>query len=166
MCGFHIKNGSPIEFLNLLRKSFPDLFIQTVNAKYVVGFSQMEMIIKQSWTAKERGRLYANKIELDIIVRLSCDKQISRALKTIGLREEVKDIALIGLGTKSLLNKMLIVIEKYGVMDDTIINTTKNKNEFLMRTNGISQEELDSIICCEDPLSYLMSEKACLISIT
>ena len=149
--------------LEMIRNTFPKLVVQGIDPIYVAGLKHLELIVKQSWTALKRDILYADKAEFDIMARLACDSQISRALDRIGLKSNTTEIAVIAMGDKASVERLSSEFHKYGEMDDKPINFTPEKLNFLLKFHKISKELLGASVLKNELFAYTLAEKAALL---
>ncbi len=156
---------SPEQFLRNLREKFPNLTIQALDANFISGFEHLKMILQQSWTAFNRGISYTKKLDLELIVRLACDSQIARALKTLGLKSGKMDIALIAVGESKNLKLFNETIKDLGEFSDDVIKLNPEKERFLIKHHNISDELIKATIADRNKLAAILSEKANLLRI-
>lgn len=155
----------PNRFLRNLRDNFPNLTIQALDAKFVAGYEHLKMIIRQSWVAFNRGVSYTKKLDLELIVRVACDPQIERALKTIGLKSGKMSIALIAIGELEYLKIFAEAIKDLGEISDDVIKLNPDKKRFLIKHHNISDELIKATIIDKNKLAMILSEKANLLRI-
>ena len=147
----------PIDFLDDLRKKYPDLVIQGIRSCFVLSSNHAKKIIAISLTAQKDGIMLSNKIETDILMRFACTKQISGAIQKVGLQRK-QDFVLIVIGRKQSLNKLF---------DELRIHLKSNlisiKNfTFLKKEFKISKKQLDAVTSMT-PLEDLLAEKAAVL---
>ncbi|MCP8312836.1 MAG: hypothetical protein H3Z53_00460 [archaeon] len=155
----------PEQFLRRLKDKFPNLIIQALDANFVAGFEHLKMILQQSWMAFNRGISYTKKLDLEILVRLACDSQIARALKTLGLKSGKMDIALIAIGELKYLKPFTQFIKDFGEISDNVIKLNPEKEKFLIKHHNISDELIKATIADRNKLAAILSEKANLLRI-
>jgi tRNA threonylcarbamoyladenosine modification (KEOPS) complex Cgi121 subunit len=163
MKGVIVEN--PEQFLRNLRDKFPNLTIQALDANFVSGFEHLKMILQQSWTAFNRGISYTKKLDLELIVRLACDSQIARALKTLGLKSGKMDIALISIGDLKNLKLFTQFVKDLGEFSDDVIKLNPSKERFLTKHHNISDRLIKATILDKDKLAAILSEKANLLRV-
>ena len=93
------------DFLNNLRQKFPELRIQSVSLKFLLGKSHAQKIINISLTAEKNQILLSKKLETDILMRFACTYQISKAIKSVGITSQ-KNFLVIAIGRKTSLDKL------------------------------------------------------------
>ena len=147
----------PIDFLDDLRKKYPDLVIQGIRPCFVLGPNHAKKIIVISMSAQKDGIMLSNKIETDILMRFACTKQISDAIQKVGLQRK-QDFVLIVIGRKQSLNKLFDELTTH--LKSNLISI---KNfAFLKKEFKISKKQLDAVTS-KTPLEDLLAEKAAIL---
>ncbi|HJU14378.1 MAG TPA: KEOPS complex subunit Cgi121 [Candidatus Nitrosotalea sp.] len=147
----------PTDFLDLLRKKFPELIVQAIRAKYVLSSNHARRVIEVSMEARARGTMLSNKIETDMLMRFAASRQISDAIRKAGLQKgEDSILIVIGPSTHSAnlysaISDMVKPLEPFPMNDSFI------RNEF-----KISKKELDCIQS-PTPLEDLLIEKSAVL---
>ena len=101
--------------------------------------------------------MLSNKIETDILMRFACTKQISEAIKKIGL-EQKQDLVLIVIGRKGSIDRLFDEVKDH--LKPKLISI-KNST-FLKLEFKISKKQLESVIS-DTPLEDLLAEKAVIL---
>ena len=151
--------------LTEIRGDHPSLTVQALDSSYVAGPKHLELILMQSLTAREKNVLYADKQEIDLLARVACDRQFSRALEKVGLRKGIRGIALVALGERSELERLSLTLSELGEPDDDLLELTSEKRRFLTRFHKISQKQLEATRVETDPFPYVLAEKAALLGV-
>ena len=146
-----------IDFLDDLRKKFPNLIIQAISSNYILSKSHVQKIISISQMARKNNNLLSKKIETDILLRFACTTQINEAIKRVGIKQE-KSFILITIGSKTSINKLFLEIK----LLQSKISFSKNNENFLKKKFNITKKQLDSIIS-KSPLEDLLVEKAAIL---
>jgi len=150
-------NYDPINFLETLRKQYPDLFIQGVQSKYIVSVKHAKKVITISLAAKRADVLLSNKLEMDILMRFAFTRQINDAINKLGLHQG-QDSILIIIGTKSSINRLFKEIKHLiKIFEPLSSNSNFMKKEYL-----ITKKQLKCIIS-KKPLEDLLSEKSAVL---
>ncbi|HXX05487.1 MAG TPA: KEOPS complex subunit Cgi121 [Candidatus Bathyarchaeia archaeon] len=150
-------NYDPINFLETLRKKYPDLFIQGVQSKHIVSVRYAKKIISISLAARSANVLLSNKIETDILMRFAFTRQINDAINKIGLQEG-HDSILIVIGTKSSINRLYKEIKH---LIKSLELQSSNSN-FMKKEYLITNKQLKCIMS-KNPLEDLLSEKSAVL---
>lgn len=146
-----------IDFLDNIRKKFPNLVIQAISSNYILNKSHVEKIISISYLAKHNQSLLSKKIDTDILLRFAGTTQIQDAIKRVGITQGT-DFIIIGAGKKLVVNKL------YDFLKPFLNNKPLSKNNqlFLRKKFKISKKHMDSI-SSKTPLEDLLIEKATIL---
>ena len=147
----------PVNFLETLRRQFPDILIQGVLSKYIVSEKHAKKVISISLAARSADVLLSNKIETDILMRFAFTRQINDAIKKIGLQQG-QDSILIVIGKKSSINRFFIEIKH---LIKTVEPLSNNSN-FMKKECLITKKQLDCILS-KKPLEDLLSERSAVL---
>jgi len=150
-------NYDPINFLENLRKQYPELIIQGVKSKHIVSIKHAKNVITISLVAQKSNVLLSNKIETDLLMRFAFTRQISDAIKKIGF-EKGQDSILIIIGKKSSINKISKEIRHLIKAFEPLAG---NSN-FIKKNYLITREQLDCVMS-KNKLEDLLSEKAAVL---
>lgn len=156
---FHINNSSKlkIEFVESLRKKFPKLIIQAISSDFILNKSHAQKIISLSQLARKDQNLLSKKIETDILLRFAGTTQISDAINLAGIKED-NDFVLIGIGNKTILDKLFLEIKSKLHKKPF----SKNSEKFLKENFNISNKQINTVIS-KSPLEDLLVEKAAIL---
>lgn len=146
-----------IDFLDKLRKKFPNLIIQGISSNYILSKSHVQKIIFISQMARKNNNLLSKKIETDILLRFAGTTQINEAIKRVGIKQESSFI-LITIGSKTSINRLFLEIKP--LLNKVLFS--KNNENFLKKKFNITNKQLDAIIS-KSPLEDLLAEKAAIL---
>ncbi len=148
----------PARFIMDIRSIEPRVNIQIVNTDNILGREHIIEIIKQTIEAKRRGVLLADKVEVDIILRLACVDQIEKAIEILGLKHGMNNATVIALGSYDILiqlgNRLNAIIDSinassrrndYYKHDDNGGNDS-SKYEHILKLHSIDKDELYSCV--------------------
>lgn len=117
--------------------------IQLLNADAIAGKQHVTHGINQAFLAFGRDENFADDLGVEICVRCSAQKQISKSFKILGLKEGEMNLCAV------LINCSDEIVDKLSSMftrdDDVLIAD----NSILQKIYSISDDELDNI-CMED----------------
>ena len=77
--------GDTLDYINSIKKDSE--IIQLLNADAVAGRRHIEHGVNQAFLAFERGENLANDLSVEICLRCSAQRQISKAFNLLGLKE-------------------------------------------------------------------------------
>lgn len=131
-----------------------DFTIQLINCKGLAGIKHLLQSISQSIKAFERGENIANDLGLEICVRASFQRQISKALNILGIEKGKQMVcAVIINGPKGMMHE---IGELLGVKDESTFSVNVH---VLKKIYGISDEE----ITAAGGIERLMIERTALL---
>lgn len=137
--GFNSTIKSVEETLNLINDIRKDgEIIQVLDADSIVSKNHILHGINQAFLAFERGENLAKDISVEIVLRCSAQRQISKAFKLLGLKEG-----------KMKLYAVLINCDDYdcelsSIFDSDVAVIPPNVNH-LIRSYNISEKELENM---------------------
>ena len=143
-----------INFLDNIRKKFPQLILQGISINHILNISYAKKIISLSLMAKKNCLLLSKTLETDILLRFALTTQISRAIKKVGITPK-KNFTLIAIGPKSILEKLFFELKPFLNFDPI---STHNES-FFKKEYQISKKQLGSIQS-KTPLEDILVEKA------
>lgn len=119
--------------------------IQLMNAKAIASKKHLEHGIIQAIKSFERGENLAKDLGIEILLRTSGQRQISKAFNILGLKEEPMDIAVV------LINCLNETVDSLNDMFDRNDDVLEADESILKEIYGIDEKEL-KIIHIEDIL--------------
>ena len=126
--------------LDDLRKSFPDLTIQAISRRYLLGWSHLQRVLSISICSQRRGIMLSRRLETDILMRFAGTTQISRAISRAGISEG-EDFFILAIGPMMSLDLLFRLLgQRLGGGPPP----TDNKS-FLMQEFQITETHLDAI---------------------
>lgn len=135
---------------NLTSRCCSRCIIQLMDADGIAGKKHLLHGIIHSINAFNRGENLANDIGIEICIRLSAQRQISKALDILGLKKGEMNIAAVFINCPDYFVDELANVF---YMDDSVLNPNNNLKEVY----NISDKELD-IMNIEDILIDKTSE--------
>ena len=76
------------KIVELIRHHFESVYIQGLNTEAIFGLQHVVEALKITLEAFKRGIMAANRPELDLLLRISCTTQISKAISHAGIKSE------------------------------------------------------------------------------
>ncbi len=136
--------------------------VQAIDASFAAGKEHILSIVQQSLQAKKRGTMLSKRIEIDILLRLACTNQISKALDEIGLKEGVNDVLIIAMGKISNLKVIRNYLAKNYKLSSDVLKLSAKKTKLLSLHHKIDREEINA--CINDKrLASILAERANLL---
>ena len=145
-----------VKFIDDLRKKYPKLLLQAVSSNFILNSYHFKKIISLSIESQKNNILLSNKLETDILMRFALTKQISDAIKNIGIRPK-SNFILIAIGNKKTLNLLY---------DDLLPISTnlfsENNESYVKKHFKITKKHIDSVYS-KNPLADILVEKAAVL---
>ena len=135
-----------LEAIDNIRNSCCDVgIIQLMDADAIAGREHLEQGTIHAINAFKRGENLANDLGIEILLRTSGQRQISKAFNILGLKEGEMNIAVVMIDCPDYF---IDELTKYFVRNDAVLEADKSK---LMKVYDISEKELKHI-CITDIL--------------
>ena len=139
----------PKSFIKSMKDRYKNSIIQIFDINAIADQEHLMLITIQSINAMKRNTMLADKVEMDMLLRIACTNQIYKALEFAGAKDDS--------------DAVLLILSKDEVdIDSKELKQSKDRIEFLIKYHGISNEELDA--CLEDnKIAYILAERANLL---
>jgi tRNA threonylcarbamoyladenosine modification (KEOPS) complex Cgi121 subunit len=137
--------------------------IVLIDADFIAGIRHLQLLLKQAYEASRRGLTYAKQPEIDLLARVACENQLKEAVEKVGLKPRRMSILALLLGEGPFPAEVLKMLEELGTLDDSVIELTEEKSAKLLSQHALAQAQT-STLTDEDPLPYLLAEKAALLA--
>lgn len=152
--------GLTIDRLEEVRRGMDSVIIQACSKKCVYSYQQLYYLALQTWEALNRNELLAEKPEIDYLLRLAIDDQITSSVKLCGLHGQEGFLVIFG------KEEAVVEAERRCEGSFNIYPLEKDyraeAEEFMKRFN-ISDVELTSVSSQLDPLTSILVERASLL---
>lgn len=113
--------------------------VQLLNADGIAGKEHVLHAARQATLAFKRGDNVAKDLGLEVCVRASAQRQISKALELLGLKEGLNNICAVVIGCDEQVDKKLE--ELLGKRNDTLLDADAT---YLKGVYQISDEEIEN----------------------
>ena len=136
-----IKNVSQtLKDIDNIRNSCCDVgIIQLMDAKSIAGMKHLEHGVVHAMKAVERGENLANDLGIEVLLRTSAQRQISKAFDLLGLKEGEMDIAVVMIDCPDYF---IDEFSKYFTRDDSVLEADES---ILKEIYDIPDKELSNI---------------------
>jgi len=166
------KIEDPASALQQLRSTAGDIQVQLVKAELVAGIEHLRLAAAHALRSFYREKPRSKSLAIELLLFVSCQRQISKAIKQLGVEPSDKMILLVALsGSKDNLsgleeNSKLI----FGQTDDNLVEIdSKRKLASLQRSYHVSNVEMEASRfegeSSEDVLKRLIIERSALLSV-
>ena len=112
--------------------------IQLLNADSVVSKNHIIHGVNQAFLAFERGENLANDLSVEIVLRCSAQRQISKAFKILGLHEGNMNLCAVLIDSKDYTKELSSLF----IRDDDVLIPVEDK---LIEMYKISDDELQNM---------------------
>lgn len=137
--GFKARIDSVGETLDLIDSIKKDgEIIQLLNADSIAGVNHVTHGVNQAFLAFSRGENLAKDISVEIVLRCSAQRQISKAFKILGLKEGEMNLCAVLVNCDDYADELSSVF----TLDDSVLTPDDEK---LMEIYGITSEEVKNI---------------------
>lgn len=126
-----------LDFINKIKEENPNSVIQLIDASCVGGLRHINHAISHSYLAFERNENLAKDLSVEIVLRASGQRQISKAFKILGLKEGKIDICAIFIDCD---NDIIDAFNDIFIRDDTVLTSDTLK---LQEIYNISDKEIE-----------------------
>ncbi len=152
----------PDGFIRSIRDSNPTVHVQTVNANFAAGEEHGVSVLQQSLEARRRGTMLSRTIEMDMLLRLACTNQISKALNEIGLKPGINDVLIIALGRMANIRTLRSYLGTNYKLTSSVLKLSHAKAKALCLHHKISKKEIGA--CLESKnVAGILAERANLL---
>lgn len=149
-------------FIRNIRAVNDKIAIQAIDANFAAGEEHILSILQQSLHAKKKGTMLSKRIEMDVLLRLACTNQISKALEDIGLKDGVNNVMIIAIGKLPNLKAVQQYLAKNYKLSNDVWELSEKKIKLLSSHHKIGREEIDACIN-DNKLASVLAERANLL---
>jgi tRNA threonylcarbamoyladenosine modification (KEOPS) complex Cgi121 subunit len=121
-----------------LRHISNKVILQAIDANIVYGIEQIIEVLKITLECEKRKIMVASKPEMDLLLRLSCTNQISRALRYGGLKNNTDSCFIIFSKDKRELLKVMDYIQRSFEVNNAILKSSKAKRKLISHNIGLT----------------------------
>ena len=112
--------------------------IQLLNADSIVSRNHIIHGVNQAFSAFDRGENLANDISVEIVLRCSAQRQISKAFKMMGLHEGNMNLCVVLINSENHLDELSSIFTQ----DDSVLTPCEDK---IVKLYGITDAELENM---------------------
>ncbi|MEM3622483.1 MAG: KEOPS complex subunit Cgi121 [Candidatus Bathyarchaeia archaeon] len=166
-----VRIGDAEEFLEKIhREKPPSIDIQFFDARFIATWQHLYFAALNALTAFKNKENIAKSLAMETLLYASAQRQIRKAMETLGIKPSISEIAVLIIGEKpAMLESALQVVLRHinAEQDDAVLDLSKRKNELIRKTFGISEVELKTVMKkdgLEDALTSLVIERMALLT--
>ena len=142
------KVKDPKATLGQLRSSFPQVEVQLIRADRVAGREHLSFAVRNALKAFGKKYKRSRSIAMEVLLYTSCQRQISKAIQTMGVTAQTREIAMVAMSkSPGLLEELTEGAEKMigGKLDSEVLEIqSRTKLAELKKFFGIGERELDA----------------------
>lgn len=110
------------------RKMFPDVRIQGINPSYIFGKRHIFEVIKIILESNKRNIKIANRLEIELLLRIVCSNQVDKAIKIGGIKNIGSGCFILFSEKKGPITDSIKYLRKMFVkQNSSLLNATKEK---------------------------------------
>ena len=130
-------------------------------AKCVGGVEHAQRITIQARESWRRGIFLARNRSIDLLMRLTCQSQISTAV-SISELDKIKEVALVGVtnGRNAIDRQTSLLLSAGASRDDSLLDLSDGKKEYLKKIHKLPKN------CSDIQLLGFLEEKAALLALS
>ena len=164
----NVRIDSVEEFLSLIRAKSGSCQVQVLDAAFVAGFEQIYFAVLNALKSFKIGLNISKSLAVEILLYVSGQDQIKRAIEILGVKQSSRTIALVIVADSRdeaifTFNEVSKVIN--GEADQSVIDLTEEKMRGIINSFGISNLELDASMrgSLKDALKHVLIERSALL---
>lgn len=167
------KIGEVNDFLKKIKTGIYPAAVQLVDATRIAGATHLFFAFLNAQKSFSQGRAISENLEMETLLYASGQRQISKAIETLGVKPQTSKIAVIIFAqseeeVKEAEEKLVELVS--GTRDDSVLEAKeKSKVESLMKVFEVTELELQTVTgsgtAVEEALTWLIVERASILSI-
>lgn len=151
------------KLIDKARKALPEaVLMQAVRADSVFGVEHVVNAIRIALESQKRKLLLADKLEVDLMLRIACIDQISLALDEIGLMYgRPACLILFSTQKRKLVLAAKNIPQTFSESNNSVLKPNKKKRKLISKRLGL---DLTNYLQSEDAFTDFLSERAALLN--
>lgn len=163
----------PEKTLDELRSSFPHVHLQLVRAELVAGREHLFFAARNAIAGYKSPHRKSKSLAVELLLYVSCQHQISKAITLLGIRPKDQNIILVALGNSDISFKDLKARCRSLIQgrpkDELVEIYSQDKFNMLKECYGITSIEMEAARVPgeveEDVLKRLVIERSALLTL-
>ncbi|GBC75009.1 hypothetical protein HRbin06_00318 [archaeon HR06] len=158
LAGLELIEGEPLRIFEVLKEA--KVIFQIINPKVYLGETHAKALVAQFLEAKRRGILYAEKPEMDLLIRFSLKEQIKEALEVAGVKG--KEFILLAIGNSEELFKAINFLLNFCKIREDLIKVNEEK---IKEIRKVFKKSIEATLGEDEieKLSLILAERASLL---
>ena len=165
--GFRDASIGDIEgFLERMGEAVAPAVFQVFDADRVAGWEHLFFAAVNAVKAHEAGAAISRSLAIEVLLYVSCQDQISRALDVAGISPSTERVALLVLarGKEAAEEAFGRASDALGVADDSVLELAAEKTEGIKKAFEVTDPELEAVGGPEgEALTRLLVERGALL---
>jgi len=161
---------SPKQLLLTLRKTLGNIPLQILDATFIAGTNHALFATLNALNAFKQGNNLSSHIEVEVLLYLSAQRQISKAIELIGVKTHTHNIVIILLtSSREEAQRLELILEQSlsGQRDDSVIILDDNKRIPLMQAFNITPVQIQATTKQGlEALEALIIEKSAMLAVS
>jgi KEOPS complex subunit Cgi121 len=137
------------EFVKAARKGTPKSgWVQFFDAELVATWQHLYFAVLNALLAFRSGRNVSKSVAMEAMLYASAQRQISKALRLIGVKRDSKNVAVVVLGESPASVEALLsaVAKRVGVEpDESVLSVSEEKARRIRQAFGITEREMEAV---------------------
>ncbi|MBQ03204.1 hypothetical protein CL673_00605 [Candidatus Bathyarchaeota archaeon] len=133
------------ELLRNLKDAIGPAGFQVFNAARIAGWRHLYMAAVNAVGAIEAGSAISRGLSIEVLLYVSCQDQISKALDLVGIGPDTKQLALIVVGDSLSEAAFRKAFDILGKADDSVLALDEKKFREITQVFGVLENELKAV---------------------
>ncbi len=134
--------------LNQIRKRIRDIPLQVFDANCIAGTRHLLFATLNALNSFEQNQNISESLEVEILLYASGQRQISKAIDTVGLKQDTSEVAVVFVtadreGVRGIEEGISQIVP--GKRDDGVVDLREGKTGSLVEAFGITDAELAAV---------------------
>lgn len=166
----NVKIDNTESFLKAIRKDQQRAAVQFFNAELVATWQHLYFAVLNALLAFRNKRNISKKVEVEVMLYASAQRQIRKAILLVGVKRESADVAAVIIGeNRDVVNATLSSVSKHihSEPDATVLELSPSKEQQIRSAFRISENELKAVVnsvAVHQALVDLVCERMALLS--
>ena len=160
---------SPKQLLLTLRKALGNSPLQILDATFIAGSNHALFATLNALNAFKQGNNLSSHIEVEVLLYLSAQRQISKAIELIGVKTHTRHLVVMFLtSNREEAQRLELILQQSvsGQRDDSIIALDENKRVPLMQAFNITPVQIQATTKQGlEALEALIIEKSAMLAV-
>ena len=114
--------------ITTFRKMFPDVMIQGINPSYIFGKGHIFEVIKIILECNKRNIKIANRLEIELLLRIVCSNQVDKAINIGGIKNIGSGCFILFSENKGpIIDSIKYLSKMFVKQNSSLLNATKEK---------------------------------------